>query len=505
MIPIAVIRPQPGCDASVAALTDAGFDARGFPLFAIQPVAWETLPPDRFDALLLGSANALRHRGDALAGYAGKPAYAVGETTAEAARAAGLDVIATGAGGLQDLATQLAPGHRRLLRLCGEDRVPLSLPPGVAVIERVVYASRAQPMPEALAAMLRAPALVLLHSGEAGRHFASECARHAIDRGQVSLAVIGPRVSEAAGGGWARVEAAETPSEAALLAFLAGIGLTGWLAWNGDLDMVKSARREIAAPERIAAAPPAIPAPEQVETPVAAESPSGEALDYSALGSVETRIALMEDRIARLDREADATSGSAARADGLLVAFAARRLTERGERLGAVEDQLKLRFANSQPRAVDTVIAFARNPVTLDQLGLRLDAIAPQLSSRESSASGWDRIKREFAGLFKVRRDTGAARSPEDRLDRARLLLMAGRVDRTIEAVESLPNAGAAASWIAMARRYVEAQRALDLLETSAMIEPLPRPAETAAPLPTATPTPTPEASERGLENTTTG
>jgi len=291
----------------------------------------------------------------------------------------------------------------------------------------------------------------------------------------------------------------------ALLAFVAGIGLTGWLVWNGDLDMVKSARRAAPAPERIAAAPPALPAPEPAETPEPAATPSGEALDYAALGSVETRLALMEDRISRLDREADATSGSAARADGLLVAFAARRLTERGERLGAVEDQLRLRFANSQPRAVDTVIAFARNPVTLDQLGTRLDAIAPQLLSRESSATGWDRVKREFAGLFKVRRDTGAVRSPEDRLDRARLLLMAGRVDRTIEAVEALPNATVAASWVASAKRYAEAQRALDLLETSAMIEPLPRPAASPTPPPAPKPPATPEEASPGFEDTTTG
>jgi len=287
----------------------------------------------------------------------------------------------------------------------------------------------------------------------------------------------------------------------ALLAFLCGIGLTGWLAWNGDLDMVKSSRRVAAAPERIAA--PALPAPEQSQAPAPIGTASDEALDYSALGSVETRIALMEDRIARLDREADATSGSAARADGLLIAFAARRLAERGERFGAVEDQIRLRFANSQPRAVETVIAFARNPVTLDQLGQRLDAIAPQLSSRAASVTGWDRVKRELAGLFKVWRDTGVVHSPEDRLDRARLLLMAGRVDRAVESVEALPNAAAAANWIAMARRYVDAQRALDLLETSAMIEPPPRPVETATPLPM--PKPAPEESKPAIENTTTG
>lgn len=221
MIPIAVIRPQPGCAATVAALGEAGLEAHGFPLFAVEPVAWQPPPPADFDALLLGSANALRHVAAALAAYAGKPAYAVGETTAAAARAAGLELVATGAGGLQDLLARLDPGHCRLLRLCGEERVALDLPPGVAVAERVVYASRALAMPPALLELLRAPALVLLHSAEAARHFAGECARNAIDRGHLSLATIGPRVSLAAGSGWARVEAAESPSETALLALAA--------------------------------------------------------------------------------------------------------------------------------------------------------------------------------------------------------------------------------------------------------------------------------------------
>lgn len=221
MIPIAVIRPQPGCDASVAALREMGLKARGFPMFAVEPVAWEPPPPVAFDALLIGSANALRHGGGALRAYAGKPAYAVGKTTAAAARAAGLEVVAAGEGGLQELFARLGPGHRNLLRLCGADRVELAVPPGITVIERTVYASQAQPMSGELANLLRNPALVLLHSAEAARHFARECERQALDRAQVALATIGPRVTHAAGPGWARVATAQSPSEAALLALVA--------------------------------------------------------------------------------------------------------------------------------------------------------------------------------------------------------------------------------------------------------------------------------------------
>ena len=217
MIPLVLIRPEPGCAASLAAARAMGLKAFGFPLFVIEPVAWQAPPRDSFDAVLLGSANALRHAGSELAACRGKPAYAVGEATAEAARQAGLHVVGVAKGGLQGLMPRIDPAHRRLLRLCGQERVPLNPPPGATMIERVVYASKALPLPAALADLLQQPAVVALHSAEAARHFASLCQ----DRGLVRLACIGPRVSEAAGSGWAAVAAAPVPDDAALLALAA--------------------------------------------------------------------------------------------------------------------------------------------------------------------------------------------------------------------------------------------------------------------------------------------
>jgi uroporphyrinogen-III synthase len=218
VIPVIVLRPEPGCDATVVAAQGRGLDARGFPLFRVEPRVWDAPEPESVDVLLLGSANALRHGGPALARYAGKPAYAVGEQTARAARAAGLDVVATGAGGLQQVLADIRPPHRRLLRLAGEARVTLHAPPGVTIIERVVYASVPTPLPDALASLLAQPALVMLHSAEAARHFAQECARRGVDRTQVALAALGPRIVAAAGERWRACEAADRPSEAALLA-----------------------------------------------------------------------------------------------------------------------------------------------------------------------------------------------------------------------------------------------------------------------------------------------
>ena len=41
MIPLAIIRPQPGNAATVAAARARGLDAQGFPLFAVTPLAWQ--------------------------------------------------------------------------------------------------------------------------------------------------------------------------------------------------------------------------------------------------------------------------------------------------------------------------------------------------------------------------------------------------------------------------------------------------------------------------------
>ena len=126
---------------------------------------------------------------------------------------------------MQKLLAALAPGHRHLLRLAGRARVALSPPPGVIVVERIVYDSVALPLPAELARLLATHALagsvVLLHSAEAARHFAAECNRLRMPRARLRLAALGPRIAAAAGSGWMSVAHAGTPEDAALLA-LAG-------------------------------------------------------------------------------------------------------------------------------------------------------------------------------------------------------------------------------------------------------------------------------------------
>ena len=216
MMQLVVIRPEPGCSATLAAAREVGLEAHGFPLFRIISRSWEAPPASKIDALLIGSANALRCAGDDLARYAGRPVYVVGEATASAAEAAGFTVAASGKGGLQDVVGAIT--HKRLLRLTGEEFVKLEIPLGITLIERIVYTSKARPMPAALAEMLVSPAVVMLHSAAAARHFDAECKRLNLDRSQLTLAVIGPRVAEAAAPGWRMIGAAPEPSDHALLA-----------------------------------------------------------------------------------------------------------------------------------------------------------------------------------------------------------------------------------------------------------------------------------------------
>ena len=188
-------------------------------------------------------------------------------------------------------------------------------------------------------------------------------------------------------------------------------------------------------------------------------------------GGLDSRVAAMEQRLARLDLQAEAAAGNAARAEGLLITFATRRSLESGAPLGYLADQLRLRFGDARPNAVQTVIDAAQDAVTLDQLIARLDGLAPSLSQAPSAQGALSWLSRELGELFVIRREDAPSPAAERRLERARLFLESGRVRSAIAEVRLLPNAAPAADWIQDAERYAAAQRALELLETTAILE----------------------------------
>ncbi|KLI63416.1 uroporphyrinogen-III synthase [Aurantiacibacter marinus] len=215
---IFAIRPEPGLQSTLQAARDLNMAVLGRPLFEVVPMAWDMPDPAEFDALLLGSANAIRHGGAALEKLLELPVYAVGEATAAAARDAGFTVAQTGSGGLQSVIDSVN-GEMRFLRLAGSEHVPLDLPDGITTVTRAVYDVRALPLSGSDEVSLRASdPLVIVHSAAAARHFASECDRRGLDKARIALACIGPRVADAAGRGWRDLQSAPQPDDAALLA-----------------------------------------------------------------------------------------------------------------------------------------------------------------------------------------------------------------------------------------------------------------------------------------------
>jgi len=247
-----------------------------------------------------------------------------------------------------------------------------------------------------------------------------------------------------------------------LLAFIGGAALIGWLVYDDKLPL----SADFGQPAVTAPAPKASPLAGALPAPSASPSLA------AAAGGMDQRIAALEQRIARIDLQAAATEGNTARAEALLVALAARRALERGAPLGYLESQLKLRFGDAQANSVATLINNAQRPVTIDQLNSELEALAPTLLGTPANESGWARFTREFSGLFVIRRGDAPSARPDARLDRARLMLRSGQVDAAMAEVARLPGAAAAGNWMTEARRYAASQQALDLIETSALLEP---------------------------------
>jgi hypothetical protein len=246
--------------------------------------------------------------------------------------------------------------------------------------------------------------------------------------------------------------------------------LAWWSEWApGDLFSVKRTQPSVAAV-----------APVPTPTASASEATAAQARQAVAQvqqvvqqqGGLDSRVAAMEQRLSKLDLQLQAASGNASRTEGLLVAFAARRAVERGVPLGYLADQLQLRFGEGHPNSVRTIVDFSHDPVTLDQLVARLQGLEPDLVKAPQNEGAISWLGRELSELFVIRRESTPSPEPQRRLERAQLFLENGRVEPAIAEVRNLPNAREAADWIGDAERYAAARQALDMLETTAILDP---------------------------------
>lgn len=262
-----------------------------------------------------------------------------------------------------------------------------------------------------------------------------------------------------------------------IIAFIAGIAAMGWILANWNQAATFIGVRPAPPPQRAVLT---VPAPAPVRPPAVTAPPVAEqrlVIDPETI----RRVNQLEQRVTAIDSQSRAAVGNADRAEGLLVAFAARRALDRGVPLGYIEGLLRQRFGETQRQAVATIITASRQPVTLQQLQDELGDVAPDLTGVGGGQNWWNALRAELGELVSIRRAGTPSTIPAERLRRAERALGSGQVDVALAEISRLPARNEAAEWITKARRYVLARRALDAIETAALLEPRTAPANAAA------------------------
>jgi hypothetical protein len=247
-----------------------------------------------------------------------------------------------------------------------------------------------------------------------------------------------------------------------LLVFVGLIGATSWILIRGHEDAIQSATTD--GTGNSAAGMPSS------SSPLAA--PAGEAAIAPIPGELNARVTDLEQRLTHVSVAAQTASGYANRAEAIMIAFAARRAIDAGEPLDYLADQMRLLFEAAQPKAVNTIINAARDPVTVNKLRAGLDDINVIVEKGDPKESWWSATTRTLGRLIVIRRQGTPSPEPEQRLARARRAVEAGQIEDAIKELAALPSQSVVAQWLDQARRYNEAHRALDIIEAAAILEP---------------------------------
>lgn len=174
MLRVAITRAAPENHATAERVRERGAEAIVAPLLTIAHCAYDT-STQNVQALLFTSSNGVR----AFTGTRDRPVLAVGDTTADAARAAGFTDVRSANGDVNALAAlaiaSLDPAKGKLVHIAG-DHVAGDLgghlrAAGFTVERRLAYASiAAAALPESLNAALD---VVLFHSARAAEAYAT--------------------------------------------------------------------------------------------------------------------------------------------------------------------------------------------------------------------------------------------------------------------------------------------------------------------------------------------
>ena len=253
----------------------------------------------------------------------------------------------------------------------------------------------------------------------------------------------------------------------ALLLLVAGAALATWglSRWEEGARLLGVAPRQ----------------PIQIVRQVPAPVPAGQPPAAQSLAVADAaRIAALETRLGAIESQTQAAVGASGRADALLVAFAARRAIDRGVALGYLEPLLVQRFGGAHQAAVATIVTSSRDPVRLDRLMAEYEELGPTLRGGGPQEGWWASFRRELGTIVSVHRADTPSPQPQARFDRALARLESGEVDQALAETMRMPGAANAGQWISRARRYIASHRALDEIESAALL------GDTASPMPPA-------------------
>jgi len=156
---VLVTRPEPAAERTAKALAARGHKVWKVPLMRIEPLAADL--SGNWGGIIITSANAPAAIG-ANAALTRLPLFAVGERSAQAARAAGFANVSSAGGDVRDLVQLLRERKAKepLLYLAGEERAADLIGElaahGIAAEMRVVYRAAPLPFPDELIAAIEA-------------------------------------------------------------------------------------------------------------------------------------------------------------------------------------------------------------------------------------------------------------------------------------------------------------------------------------------------------------
>jgi uroporphyrinogen-III synthase len=228
---VLITRPQPGASETAARVAAMGFRPVIAPLLTICTLRAVLPPPDRLQAILVASGNAL----PALpASHRHLPLFAVGEATASRARALGFAAVSSADGDAAALAALVAQSSDSqsaplLLATSRDQGMALAADlraRGFRVVRRIVYAASLVPaLPAAARTEFARGRLIaaLFFSAETARHGVRLLRRarlHEAVRAVDALAIGQPAAVALLELPWRRIRVAARPNQDAMLTLL---------------------------------------------------------------------------------------------------------------------------------------------------------------------------------------------------------------------------------------------------------------------------------------------